>query len=85
MLSKPGKRNYLCRDGANAIPGYQKLHTRVIRIRDNRGGQLDPSAMAKPRSGGTALMITVTPMPEGYLHTDECTGFLELFVKGGKV
>jgi len=50
---------YQCRDGANAIPGYQKLHARVIHIRNNRRGQLSRGAMTKPHSGGTAFVITV--------------------------
>ena len=56
------------RDGANAIPGYQKFHARVIHIRNNRRGQTHRSAMAGPRSEGTALLITVTPTPGKYAY-----------------
>ena len=51
-------------DGANAVPHYQKLHSRVICIWDNRKGQPDRSAMTRPHPGGTALLITVSSEPE---------------------
>ncbi len=57
-------------------PGYQKFCARVIHIRDNRGGQLNRSAMEKPRPGGTALLITVTPTPGKY----DLVCFLVLFI-----
>ena len=53
-------------NGADAVPHYQKLRTRVIHIWDNRKGQPNRSAMERPRPGGTALVITVTPVPGKY-------------------
>ncbi|KPJ17545.1 hypothetical protein RR48_03506 [Papilio machaon] len=47
-------------------PHYQKLRVRVIRIRDNRRGQPNRSAMEGPRPGGTAFVITVAPTPGKY-------------------
>ena len=47
-------------------PHYQKLRIRVIHIRDNRRGQPNRSAMGRPRPGGTAFLITVSPMPGKY-------------------
>uniref|UniRef100_A0A2H1V9D1 SFRICE_007151 n=1 Tax=Spodoptera frugiperda TaxID=7108 RepID=A0A2H1V9D1_SPOFR len=45
---------------------YQKLRIRVIHIRDNRRGQPNRSAMRGSRPGGTAFLITVSPMPGKY-------------------
>lgn len=53
-------------DGANAVPHYQKLHTRLIHIWDSRRGQPNRSAMEGPRPGGTALVTTVSPVPGKY-------------------
>ncbi|GBP88765.1 hypothetical protein EVAR_17873_1 [Eumeta japonica] len=47
-------------------PHYQKLRVRVTRIRGNRRGQPDRSAMEGPRPGGTAFVITVSPTPGKY-------------------
>ena len=53
-------------DSANAVPHYQKLRTRVTHIWGNRKGQPNRSAMERPHSGGTAYVITVSPVPGKY-------------------
>ena len=53
-------------DGANAVPHYQKLRTRVIHIWDNRKGQPDRGAMERPRPGETPFMIRVISVPGKY-------------------
>ncbi|CAD0203154.1 unnamed protein product [Chrysodeixis includens] len=62
------------RDGAYAVPHYQKLRVRVIHIRDNRKGQPARSAMGRPRPGRTAFMITVFPTPGKYEFTTAAWG-----------
>lgn len=51
---------------ANASPHTQKLRRGVTHIWGNPRGQLHRSAMEKPRSRGTALVITVSPRPGKY-------------------
>lgn len=53
-------------NGANAVPHYQKLRTRVIHIWDNRKGQLNRSAMEKPHPGETSFWIKVISVPGKY-------------------
>ncbi|EJY57394.1 AAEL017356-PA [Aedes aegypti] len=62
---------------AYARPGYQKLRIRVIHMRDNRRGQPNRSAMEGPHPGGTAFVITVTPMPaKHHLRSYLCSVYL---------
>ena len=60
--------NYLIVEGngANAVPHYQKLYSRVNRIWINRKGQPGRCAMARPRPGGTTFMIMVASEPGKY-------------------
>lgn len=51
------------RDSAYADPDYQKLCARYTHIRSIRKGQPYRGAMARPRPGGTAFMITVSSAP----------------------
>ena len=53
-------------ESANAVPREQKLRTRVTHIWGNRKSQPNLSAMAEPRPGSTAFMITVSPVPGKY-------------------
>lgn len=54
----------LCiRDSAYADPDYQKLCARYTHVRSIRKGQPRRGAMARPRPGGTAFMITVSSAP----------------------
>lgn len=53
-------------DGANAVPHYQKLYSRVNHIWINRKGQPILSAMERPRPGGTTLVIMVASEPGKY-------------------
>ena len=53
-------------ESANAVPHYHKLRTRVINICDNRRSQPNRSAMEGPHPGGTAFLITVSPVPGKY-------------------
>ena len=53
-------------DSANAVPHYQKLYSRVNNICVDRRGQPSRGAMTRPRPGGTAFKITVTPEPGKY-------------------
>ena len=57
---------YFSGDSANAVPHYQKLRTRVTHIWGNRKGQPNRGAMERPHSGGTAYVITVSPVPGKY-------------------
>lgn len=54
------------RDSANACPHYQKLCARATPIWGSRRSQPVRSAMHRPRPGGTAFMITVSPAPGKY-------------------
>lgn len=54
------------RDSANACPHYQKLCARATPIWGSRRSQPTRSAMHRPRPGGTAFMITVSPAPGKY-------------------
>ena len=51
---------------ANADPHTNKLRTRVTHIWGYRRRQLSQSAMEEPLPGGTALLITVSPVPGKY-------------------
>ena len=51
---------------ANADPHTNKLRTRVTHIWGYRRRQLNRSAMGEPLPGGTALLITVSPVPGKY-------------------
>lgn len=53
-------------DSANAVPHTEKLRTRVTHIWGNRSRQPNRSAMEGPLTGGTALLITVSPVPGKY-------------------
>ena len=53
-------------DSANAVPHYHKLCTRLTHIWGNRRGQPNRSAMEGPRPGGSALLITDSPVPGKY-------------------
>jgi len=53
---------------ANADPRTDKLRTRVTHIWGDRKRQPDRSAMEGPQPGGTALMITVSPVPGKYAY-----------------
>ena len=53
-------------DGANAVPHYQKLYSRVTHIWGNRRRQPNLSAMERPRSGASAVLITDHPEPGKY-------------------
>ena len=53
-------------DSANAVPHYHKLCTRVTHIWGNRRGQPNRSAMEGPRPGGSASLITDSPVPGKY-------------------
>lgn len=54
------------RDSANACPHYQKLCARATPIWGSRRSQPMRSAMHRPRPGGTAFLITVSPAPGKY-------------------
>ena len=51
---------------ANADPHTKKLRARVTRIWGYRRLQPNRSAMVRPRSGGTTLLIMVSPAPGKY-------------------
>ncbi|KZS02224.1 Uncharacterized protein APZ42_000816, partial [Daphnia magna] len=53
-------------DGANAVPHYQKLYSRVNHIWINRKGQPILSAMERPHPEGTTLVIMVASEPGKY-------------------
>ena len=53
-------------NGANAVPHYQKLYSRVNHIWINRKGQPILGAMERPRPGGTTLVIMVASEPGKY-------------------
>lgn len=53
-------------ESANAVPHYQKLCNRDFHIWEIRRGQHSRSAMAEPRPGWTAFVITVSPLPGKY-------------------
>ena len=53
-------------ESAYAVPHYHKLRTRVTHIWGNRRGQPNRSAMEGPHPGGTAFLITVSPVPGKY-------------------
>jgi len=53
-------------ESANAVPHKQKLCTRLTHIWGNRRGQPNRSAMEGPRPGGSALLITDSPVPGKY-------------------
>ena len=53
-------------DSANAVPPTKKLRTRVTNICGDRRGQPNRSAMERPHSGPTALVIAVQPVPGKY-------------------
>jgi len=53
-------------DSANAVPHYHKFCTRLTHIWGNRRGQPNQSAMEGPRPGGSALLITESPVPGKY-------------------
>ena len=55
-------------ESANAVPYSHKLCSRVPHIRGNRRLQLNLSAMEESRPGGTALLITVSPVPGKYVY-----------------
>lgn len=57
---------WLIRDSANAFPHYQKLCARATPIWGSRRSQPIRSAMHRPRPGGTAFVITVSPAPGKY-------------------
>ena len=62
-------------DSANAVPHYQKLRTRVTHIWGNRRGQPNRSAMEGPHPGGTAFLITVSPVPGKYAFSFTDSGY----------
>jgi hypothetical protein len=53
-------------DSANAVPPTNKLRTRVTNISGDRRGQPNRSAMERPHSGPTGLLIAVQPVPGKY-------------------
>ena len=53
-------------DSANAVPPTKKLRTRVTNICGDRRGQPNRSAMERPHSGPTAVVIAVQPVPGKY-------------------
>ena len=53
-------------DSANAVPPTKKLRTRVTNICGDRRGQPNRSAMERPHSGPTALVIAVQSVPGKY-------------------
>ena len=68
-------------NGANAVPHYQKLYSRVNHIWINRKGQPSRCAMGGPRPGGTSLLIKVASEPGKYdfiLFRHHSSAFLEI-------
>ena len=57
---------YCSGDSANAVPPTKKLRTRVTNICGDRRGQPNRSAMERPHSGPTTLVIVVQPVPGKY-------------------
>ena len=57
---------YCSGDSANAVPPTKKLRTRVTNICGDRRGQPNRSAMERPHSGPTAVVIAVQPVPGKY-------------------
>ena len=53
-------------DSANAVPPTKKLRTRVTNICGDRRGQPNRSAMERPHSGPTSVLIEVQPVPGKY-------------------
>ena len=59
-------------DSANAVPPTKKLRTRVTNICGDRRGQPNRSAMERPHSGPTAVVIAVQPVPGKYDWNSLC-------------
>ncbi len=63
-----------CGGCANAVPPYQKFRTRVSTFGRSQAST-EQSAMPRSPPGGTACLITVSPVP-GKLHRSRSTALL---------